>query len=420
MTAPDRRPPITERMIYLLVFLGFFASALLAPIYSPLFLHPEHGGMLSPAAATATKAFFLGVVLAAGRFGEFVGSPLLGRLSDRFGNRPVLAIAMAVTCAGNLVNAQAILWKNVWILIAGQFLIGFVGVLLVLAQSEIARHADGAERTRRFGLVYLASSLAYVFAPALGGHLGDISKHSWASYALPFYVAAAISAACVLIVWRCFPASPPPASATPTGSNQPPRKSADAIPWRALRRFLAVNFVLYIGIDFVFQFNPVYFVQHWHFTSSRVGWFLSYTSIAMVAAQWLLVKPLGKRWGPGEVTRASAGLLGLLLISLVLPGNWSWLYLILPLVGAAMALATTNMSALISAAAPSSDQGRFLGLAHSVRVLGSALLCFSGGILTGINAKAPILLGATASLLAAAMLRRKHFPAETPSRTAPP
>ena len=47
-------------------------------------------------------------------------------------------------------------------------------------------------------------------------------------------------------------------------------------PFRAL---LIVNFFLYLGIDFVFQFNPVYFVQKWEFTSSHVGWLLSYTSV---------------------------------------------------------------------------------------------------------------------------------------------
>jgi DHA1 family tetracycline resistance protein-like MFS transporter len=397
-------------LIFTVVFLGFFAGALVAPIYSPLFLHPVHGGgLLAATASTATKAFFLGTVLSAGRLGEFVGSPILGHLSDRFGRRSLLALAMTVTAAGNLINAYAVLQKNVWILIGGQFFIGFAGVLLVLTQSEIAHRSTGPEKTKRFGLVYMASSLAYVFAPAIGGHLGDISKYPWASYALPFYAAAAISVLCTALVWWRFPNSAPNEETLSNSLTLNPLKGiAYDIPWSTLRRLLIVNFVLYIGIDFVFQFNPVYFVQTWHFTSSRVGWFLSYTSIAMVLTQWLLVKPVGKRWTPRTVTAISAAALGLLLIALIIPGQWSWLYLILPFVGAAMALATTNMSALISETAPPHAQGRLLGVAHSVRVLGSAILCFGGGILTGLNAKLPILVGAAASLLAALLLRQTH------------
>jgi MFS family permease len=231
MTSPGNG----SRLIYFLVFLGFFAGALVAPIYSPLFLHPQHGAMLSPTAAVATKAFFLGIVLSAARFGEFVGSPILGHLADRFGNKPILAIAMAVTGAGNLINAQAILSKNVWLLIAGQFLIGFVGVLLVLAQSEIARHSQGPEKTRRFGMVFMASSLAYVFAPVIGGHLGDVARHTWASYAFPFYVAAAISFTCTLVIWWRFPKSSRPHLSTPQNKSRHPFRDATAgIPHRAL------------------------------------------------------------------------------------------------------------------------------------------------------------------------------------------
>ena len=69
-----------------------------------------------------------------------------------------------------------------------------------------------------------------------------------------------------------------------------------------------------------------------------------------------------------------------------------------------MALATTNMSALLSDTAPSEAQGRMLGVSHSVRVLGSALLCFCGGILAGLAPQYPILVGAVASIIAAGLL----------------
>ena len=385
-------------LIYTVIFLGFFASALVSPVLSPMFLHPAEHGVLPDDASAASRAFLLGVAMSMMRLGEFVGSPIMGQLSDRYGRKLVLAVAMAMTALGNGAIAWSIQADTVWIIIAGQFFIGFAGVLLVLAQAEVAHWSTGAEKTQRFGLIYMASSLAYVFAPVLGGHLADKQYVSFASYSLPFYAAAGICFLCVLLIlWR-FPNSGPITNASQRFElGQGVREITDAFRIASFRSLLFVNFFLYLGIDFVFQFNPVYFVQQWEFTSTQVGWLMSYTSVSMVCTQWLLIKPIGKRWTPRIITTTSAISLGLLLVLMITPTQWQWLCFLLPLIGACMAVGTTNMSALLSNTASVESQGRMLGVAHSVRVFGSALLCFGGGILAGLAPQYPILVGAVAS-----------------------
>lgn len=392
-------------LIYTVVFLGFFASALVSPVLSPMFLHPVEHGVLAAGTSAAARAFLLGVAMSMMRLGEFAGSPILGQISDRYGRKWVLAVAMAVTALGNGAIAWSIQVDTVWIIIAGQFFIGFAGVLLVLAQAEVAHWSTGAEKTQRFGLIYMASSLAYVFAPVLGGHLADKKYLSFASYSLPFYAAAGICVLCVLLIlWR-FPNSGPLSNAGQRFEfGKGVREMADAFRIASFRSLLLVNFFLYLGIDFVFQFNPVYFVQQWEFTSSQVGWLMSYTSVSMVCTQWLLIKPIGKRWTPRIITTASAISLGLLLVLMITPSQWQWLCFLLPLIGACMAIGTTNMSTLLSNTASVESQGRMLGVAHSVRVFGSALLCFGGGILAGLAPQYPILVGAVASGVAGILL----------------
>ena len=392
-------------LIYAIVFLGFFASALVSPVLSPMFLHPADHGVLAAGTSGAERAFLLGVAMSMMRLGEFVGSPILGQISDRYGRKQVLAAAMAVTALGNAAIAWSIQADTVWVIIAGQFFIGFAGVLLVLAQAEVAHWSTGAEKTQRFGLIYMASSLAYVFAPVLGGHLADKKYLSFASYSLPFYAAAGICGVCVLLIlWR-FPASK---SGIDAGQRiqmgKGIREMGEAFRLVPFRSLLLVNFFLYLGIDFVFQFNPVYFVQQWEFTSSQVGWLMSYTSVSMVSTQWLLIKPIGERWAPRVITSSCAISLGLLLVLMITPSNWQWLCLLLPLIGACMAMGTTNMSTLLSNTASTGSQGRMLGVAHSVRVFGSALLCFGGGILAGLAPQYPILVGAFASVVAGVLL----------------
>ena len=393
-------------LIYTLVFLGFFAGALVSPVLAPMFLHPTEHGVLTGGTSIAMRTLLLGLALSMMRFGEFIGSPILGLISDRLGRKNVLAFTMAITAAGNVAIGWAIQADTFWVIIAGQFFIGFAGVLLVLAQSEVAHRSTGPEKTQRFGLIYMASSLAYVVAPALGGCLTDSRLFALASYSLPFYVAAAICVGCMLLIlWR-FPAptSAPTLTVKRVQLTHGFAALGDAFRLPSFRSLLLINFFLYLGIDFVFQFNPVYFVQKWEFTSSQVGWLMSYTSLAMVTTQWLLIKPIGKRWQPRAITAVMAISLGVLLILLIVPEHWQWLCLLLPLIGAAMALGTTNMSALLSNTAPGDSQGRMLGVAHSVRVAGSALLCLVGGYLAMLAPQYPILVGAVASLIAAALL----------------
>ena len=81
-------------IIYALVFLGFFGGALVSPVLSPMFLHPVENGVLPDGTSVARRAFLLGVAMGMMRLGEFFGSPVLGRLSDRLGRRAVLAAAL--------------------------------------------------------------------------------------------------------------------------------------------------------------------------------------------------------------------------------------------------------------------------------------------------------------------------------------
>ena len=131
-------------LIYTLVFLGFFAGALVSPVLSPMFLHPQEHGVLPDSATVATRAFLLGLAMSMMRLGEFFGSPVLGQLSDHLGRKLVLAGALGITAIGNLAIGVAIQEEQVWIIVAGQFFIGFAGVLLVLAQSEIAANCEGS------------------------------------------------------------------------------------------------------------------------------------------------------------------------------------------------------------------------------------------------------------------------------------
>jgi MFS family permease len=108
--------------------------------------------------------------------GQFLGSPVLGALSDRYGRRPILIASLSSTTILYVGIASALAGQNLALLMATCLLAGLSESNIVLAQSAIADTASRADRSRLFGYIYLSASLAYVVGPLGGGQLADSSS----------------------------------------------------------------------------------------------------------------------------------------------------------------------------------------------------------------------------------------------------
>lgn len=114
----------------------------------------------------------------------FIASPLLGSLSDRFGRRPVLLIALCGAGLDYLLMAFA---PSLTILFIGRIISGLTGASMTVAASYIADVSTDQNRTTNFGMIGAAFGIGFVIGPALGGLVGSFG-HNW-----PFIIAAALS-----------------------------------------------------------------------------------------------------------------------------------------------------------------------------------------------------------------------------------
>lgn len=166
--------------IMVAVLIDMIAIGLIIPVLPPLV-----GTFTSN---QADHAFWYGAVALAFGLANFVGSPILGSLSDHFGRRPVMLIGFCGLALSFFVTAMA---TALWMLIAVRLISGAMQANASVANAYVADISAPDERAKRFGMLGAAFGMGFILGPVMGGLLGAIDLH------LPFYVAGTMA----LINW---------------------------------------------------------------------------------------------------------------------------------------------------------------------------------------------------------------------------
>ena len=123
---------------------------------------------------------------------QLLGAPVLGRLSDRFGRRPVLLLSIFGTFIGFLLLGFA---TTLWMLFASRLIDGITGGNISVAQAYISDVTDPKDRAKSLGLIGAAFGLGFIIGPVTGGVLSQ-----W-GYAIPAFVAAGLAFINLLLVF---------------------------------------------------------------------------------------------------------------------------------------------------------------------------------------------------------------------------
>ena len=303
----------------------------------------------------------MGSLVATFALAQFLASPILGGLSDRYGRRPVIVLSIAGAAANYLLLAFApsLAW-----LYLGRALAGVSAANTSSATAYIADVSTPEQRARRFGLVGATFSLGFVLGPIMGGVLGAIDLR------LPFLVAAGLAAANALYGLLLLPESLPP-------ERRQPFAWRGANPVSALR-MLATDAVLgrlalaWSAMWFAIGTLQTVFVLS---TALRFGWTsigngaaLGLVGVTGAVVQGLLVRRVVARFG--ERRTAQFGLLAsacaFATMGLATAGWVIFPGIALQAVGG---LANPAVRALISVRAGPERQGRVMGALSSVEGL---------------------------------------------------
>jgi DHA1 family tetracycline resistance protein-like MFS transporter len=345
MDAPVARKPALGFIFVTLVLL-MVGVGIIIPVLPGLITQFKGGDV---AEGSGSYGWLVGVFAAM----QFVASPILGSLSDRFGRRKVILVALAGSAIDYVIMGLAP--TLAWLFVA-RMISGATAGSLAACNAYVADVTPPEKRAQGYGLVGAAFGLGFVIGPAIGGLIGQISLRA------PFFAAAA----CVGTNWL-YGAFVLPESLAPENRRPFSWKRANPIgSLLALRRFRGV--VDLAWMYFIFNFANTMLQSVWVlYMGYRYGWStlqlgLSLTFVGIMAAvvQGALVKRI-----IGWTGERKGLVIGLVISSLVMAGYGTatrgWMIYPLMLIGSLGGISGPASQALITKHVPPNEQGALQG-----------------------------------------------------------
>jgi len=392
--------PGNLNFVLVCVFIDMLGIGLIVPVL------PILVGEFVPTREAQT--LWYGILSATFGLMQFIFMPMLGAISDRIGRRPVLLYSMA----GMGLNFLATAWApNLACLFIGRVIGGMSSASMSVASAYASDISTHDNRARSFGKIGAAFGMGFIAGPMLGGLLGGIDLH------LPFYVAAALSAANFVYGWLYVPESLPEAQ---RGKFRLTRVNPLAgLVKLARRQDIRGLVIVYTLVTLAQMMLHSTWVLYTHF---RFGWTPTQNGIALfcvgVAAAVVQAGLLGVfiRWF-GEVRLSLLGLtsgaITYLLYGLATQGWMMYVFILCNLLAFA---AGPALQGIVSKATPAGEQGELMGSLQSIGSVGVILMPLAGGLLLGEVSHLPASdwrIGATffvsAAMQAVAILVARHY-----------
>lgn len=380
----------------------------LATVVAIVFVDLLGFGVIIPILPYYVRSFgvsdvYIGLLAAAYSLMQFVFAPLLGRLSDERGRRPVLMLsvagnAVAWTLFGLGAEFESLfgVLGGVGVLFAARMVAGAMGGNVATAQAYIADVTPRERRAGALGLIGAAFGLGLVFGPALGGAFASDPVVAAARgvlpgfvpatrFSLPSFAAAGLSACALAATWAFLP--------EPKRHREPGERGGVIAGLLAaarspnLRPYVATFLLASVAFSVVQVVFVPFAADYFGYDEAATALLLTYIGAIGVLNQAVVIGRLARRYG--EAVLAVAGALGLVVALAALPFTPTLDPLLFPAVGpdwltpallallcdlavlsVANGLLNVSLSTLVSAAAPADEQGVAFGVTQSAGSLG--------------------------------------------------
>jgi multidrug resistance protein len=349
------------------------------------------------------NAFGVGLIVAVYALAQFIFTPVLGALSDRYGRRPIILASLLIEATAFALTALA---GTLPLLLVARFIGGLGASNIGSAQAVVADVTPPEQRARGMGMIGAAIGLGFVVGPALGGALGASGS------ALPFWVAMGVALVNAALVLRFLPETRRSRTTALTTDQAAAAEHRSGVAllfggWqRAMRhpavaRLVAINFLFTLAFTAMETVFPLFTQQTFGWKAAQNGYLFTYVGVLIVLMQGGLIGRLVKRWGEQALLVGGLALLAIGLLALPFSQQVALLLVSLGLLSIGDGAVTPTSSALLSLASAAEAQGETLGFAQGLAGLGRMIGPLAAGLLFTLGGEGlPFLAGGLLCVLA--------------------
>jgi DHA1 family tetracycline resistance protein-like MFS transporter len=402
-------------VILLVIFIGFIGISIPYLIFPPLFLNLEYS-FLPVSWENASRGLFLGITLAVYPLGQFIGSPILGALSDDYGRKHLLSGTLVISSICNLFTGIAIAKHSLSLLIISRFIAGLMEGNIAIARAMCA-DLKMLSKHKTFGKINAASSIAYLVGPLLGGVMTDKKMFKELTTSTPFYFICILFLLLAALSARMLKNS----TASPAARKKSlwqrfnfiARASA-LFSNKTLKSLMIISTCFTLAVDIFYEFGPVYLTAKWMLSPTQLVLYNGVLCIGLAIGNGWLPTLISLRISTLTSITAALGGFSFLLFALILSNSNLLILIGFALSGLAIGLAVTLLTVKISDSVSDSVQGEVMGTQLSLRVLGDGIICLFGGVLLILSPKIILIVAAIISLGTMLYFTSKNHRLQTP------
>ena len=352
-------------LIFLTVFIDLLGFGILIPIL--------------PAFATKVLGVdeaAIGIAIASYSFIQFIFNPVLGKLSDKYGRKPVIVFCLIVNALGYVIFAFT---SSYLLLLLSRIVAGIGGSSISVAQAYIADVTTKENRSKGMGLIGSAFGLGFVFGPLIGGYLAEYG------YMVTGLAAGGFSLIAFVVTLLFLPESLTKSEESISEKQITTRKLIDfealkkvfSEPGRAV--FIILFFILVFSFANIYGTFALLGIQVYGFTDLQNGYIFGITGLTSAIVQGGLIGYIDKLFSRQNILKTGSLIISASLALIPYGGTFLGLAIISMFLSIGTGLLQPTLLSLISDVTPDNEQGVTLGVNQSLSSLARVLGPLWGG-----------------------------------------